>query len=149
MPFVHHHVPKCEAVVFVGAGLLTDDELLTGANRALGDPNYRADCRIFFDFGGVDEFRVSTQVLENPAVAGIFRAPTGRRAFLMFSPLGSTTLRNAILIAGHQNLKVFSDRRAAYEWLNEGLSPDKILVGGPSSWPFVVPSAPLKSPSRQ
>lgn len=144
MPLIYNYLPASESFLFLGAGVLSDEDLEAGMDMMLHDPNFRREDRVFFDLGGVEEFSISSRVMERLEMDKLLRTAVGKRAYLIFSPVGSTSFKTSLLQFGLRNLEIFNDRKAAYDWLNEGFPTGKHVSGGPSSWPFLLSEVSAK-----
>lgn len=124
-----HHFDIPRNALFVRAwGEFTDEEFLRGFERVIMDPAFRSDARALIDLRKVTEMQISAHTLETFATSGHFAAGA-RHAYVVGSHFQSSFVQTgAGLSTGPEEIRVFTDRTTAIQWLNEGVGPDLAIT---------------------
>jgi len=97
MPWTHRIIADRELIIVTGTGLLTDDDVVGGVRALVGDPDFRPTFRVFTDFGGLTDVRVTSDTVRRVAERRQL-APT---------------------------VQIFRTREDAVRWLDGSLPPEK------------------------
>ncbi len=100
-------------------GELTDQGLLEGYDRLVGDPRFRPDYDQLVDLRDARGREVTAQGVQALVARPAEFAPTSRRAIVIRSDLGFGMARMYEILRGGQagDVRVFKDLDAAKQWL--------------------------------
>ncbi len=127
MSWIHKYESRSKTTVCWARGILTDDDMVEGITKAVEDPNYRPEMRFFVDYSRVDEFQVTASAFARLEKLDASHHTTGRMAFLVFHPQGSSNFRALTSRQLSERYHEFASRAAAVAWLNEGVPPAESL----------------------
>ena len=124
MAWSYRHYPLLDLLVTHGSGVLSDRDYTVGVKALRQDATAIAATRRVSDYTQVDRFEIteaSLKALQRP------QPLPGRHAILIFSPSGESVFERHLrkILAG--NVKLFISRQEAVDWLNEGVSPGRMI----------------------
>ncbi len=128
MPWSYRYDAAAEVLITTATGVLSESELVSGMQRLCADPQCQGSVRIFGDYSTVDRFDVTEEGVRPRLPPDWLAAIEGRCAVLMFQPLGSANFRRVLDAAKVAHGRVFAERRAALEWINEGVPDGRRLT---------------------
>lgn len=132
MPCEYRYQPRHDFFIFHAKGEVYDADLISGNHAVVSDPCFRPDSRAFLDFAAVEEFKLSPSWTEAINAREAVQNIRGKQAFLIFGPLGSQQFHDYLKsLCCSVYFRMFTNRNDAYDWLNEGLPPEKHISGGP------------------
>ncbi len=134
MPWFHSYDPKTNTIFVMAYGVLTDEELVAGAEDLRRDPDDRADARRFGDYSAVDEFRVSARTAKALFSTERIGRLRGRHALLAFGPSGVSDFETHIRTVLGDRMRIFCRRSEALAWLNEGVPAEQAITEQSSWW---------------
>ncbi len=123
-----HSFDLNKGVIFVtSTGTVTDQDWISNLTSMARNKDFHPDLRGFSDYSGVSESLVTAPTLELLA-ANQASSPKARWAFLITPGFSGAMIEFYKSQVGRGQIQVFTDRSKALVWLNEGVSPDKVIV---------------------
>lgn len=120
MPWSCQYDEPLDAFLITGSGAVTEGELIAGL-RGRADALLRhPTARVFHDYTLVTDIKIPSETFFKLAAEDLGRKLPLRRAVLVSSPIIGGTVSFVLSQNMQGDLKIFYDRGAALQWLNEG-----------------------------
>lgn len=120
MPWSCQYDDALDAFLIKGSGTVTEGELIAGL-RGRADALLRhPTARVFHDYTLVTDIKIPSETFFKLAAEDLGRKLPLRRAVLVSSPIIGGTVSFVLSQNMQGDLKIFYDRSAALQWINEG-----------------------------
>jgi hypothetical protein len=132
VPFAYSIDVNSGMMIVRGEGVVTKEELFSTAVAMFSDRSFHPELRLLVDLTALKEKKFSPVDAWAAGSLGKF-SPNARRAFLLKGRLAFRfywALKESVTFHGKGSPKVFYSRTKALAWLNEGVPPDKVWIGG-------------------